>query len=1270
MSEKDEIKLLKEQLKLQEKELQIHKAVYTQSSEAMGLIENSKNGLVISQANNAFYKVLGLNEQGSKVFLREAFVAFENIEYQLIEQGFKKEVNSIFVQRLCHGNRYFKFSTKTLDSKQLLFTMVDITDVQMQKIEQVIKRKQLQETHKIANLGYWIEQTDAKKNFWSNEIYGILGVECESIEVGFDAFLNYVHPEDRAEVEQTFNDAKKSKSGYELSHRLLLSDGSEKHVNQRCFSYYNESGDLTHSIGIIQDVTNTIETETRLRVSEERFRLIFQNAPIAIILVNKDIKPVLSNMQFSHMTGYSYEDTLKMSLKDFTHPEDIEKNVKLYSQLFKGEIASFTLTKRYIRKDEKVIWVKVTVSAIHDNGINAETAIVMVQDITAEKMATAEVVRSEYKYRTLIENANDGIGLFDVNFKPVLYNTSLYQVLGFDLESYLKIDHSKYELFHPDDTSSVKKAFEDVKLGKKSRIEKRLRHQDGTYRYFSISYIPVVHDDKPAALIFRRDISKRKAAEAQNEEYRLFLETLMDNLPVSLFAKTTPDFRYLYWNKTFERLSGISAEDAVGQTDFELPQLRKDAKKYFEEDKKLMRNKQKLEGEYDFTNALGDLKRFRTIKTLHEPSVGNPMILGISIDVTQLREAETMVEQSSQMLREAQKIAKLGYWEYDVVKDLIYDNIENRQILGIQKLSYFLSLDQFTKLIHGTDRDGFGESFQKCITEQKNGESIVRINNGEQIKYISVNYKPTLDDEGVVIKVRGTTIDITRLKSSELALKESEYKLKQAEHIAKVGYWNYDYEKKETQFSDEVWNILELKQNNNPVNFADFFHNIHPDDKAAVNIIYLKSKNTNQPFDFDFRIVTSQNRIKHIKAKGTFVINKLRNPVRSIGIFQDITILKEKEIELEHSTSHLIEVQKLSKTGYIELQFDTEQTIFSETIWDILEIPKDSLVSQEEFNQLINESDKTYVEKTIQSTLETGTSHNIQYRLQLKSGKVKYVNEICIVGEHSNPVRKYATRVVQDITQIKQKDLTLEQSLLSLKEVTRSGVLGTWEYNVEDDCYFISEEIQAMLNLSNGNKPFRFEQMINLVHPEDRYSVKKVLIGCFRRKENYSLIYRVVDSDHNVIKHIHDSGRFAKNDKGQWQLYGLLKDITNEYQTKIELTESNDLLRTIVDNSLFATSLFSSGKHVYVNDKWTKLIGVKREDVLDNVLLFDLFESETAKQMVELFERWDEYKLLEYSNKMHLKPKNAPAFYAEVYIKEVFIQKTRSFLILAYDIKD
>ncbi len=998
-------------------------------------------------------------------------------------------------------------------------------------------------------------------------------------------------------------------------------------------------------------------------IAEGWFQSVFEHAPIAIVLVNDELQVLMANKQFTEMTGYTDDDLPDISLKSITYPADYKNNLDQYQKLYRNEIDSFTITKRYIKKDKGLLWVKVTVSA----NPNKATSIAMVQDITAEKSATSELVKSEYKYRTLIENANDGIGLFDAAFKPVIHNAVLYEALGYNLEEYLQINHGKFELFHPDDIPAVKEAFEKVMQGVKSRIEKRMLDKEGNIRYFSVSYIPVMHEEEPAFMIFRREITKRVQAEQQKEEYRSFLETLMDHLPVSLFAKTTPDFRYLYWNKTLEEYTGISAEEAIGCNDFELPQFRRQAQNTQEEDKKLLRNKERIEEEQEFVNSRGELKRLQSIRTLVKTGVGNPLILGISMDVSELRRAEVKIEQSSQMLKEAQKIAKLGYWEYDVSKDLLFDNPENRQILGTQDLDYFLNLNQLLDRLHYTSEETILEGLNSCINEGLAGESVIKLELKGKMKYLALNYKPVFDKDEKVGKVRGTTIDITRIKSSELALQESEHKLKQAEHFAKVGYWNQDFETGETEYSDEVWNILSLPFPQEPLPFEELFENVHPDDKAGLVEALVSSKEKHAPFDVDFRVIAFQ-KVKYIRASGTYVVNKDKLPVRSIGVFQDVSAVREKELELEHLTHHLNEVEKLSKTGFMDLQLESGEFMISDSFWDIVELPKGSIASFDDFARLIHPGDRKTIVTTLKTTLKDEGKHNIQYRLKLKNGLVKYVNEICVVGEHSHPLGKYATRILQDITQMKEQQQLLLRSNMRKWDHFAVESLGTWEYHAEDDVVLMSEEMLNILGIERQEKPRTITDLMPLVVEEDRYSVQTMIRASIARQENYTLTFRTYSPKAASEKRVQLVTRFYHSPAGERMAAGYVRDLS-EKEEKAKISETWEVLHSVMDNYLVGIYLIQDMRFVFSNKKGCMLLGCNHHIMMEKVHLSDVLEKENYEKIAQLMQKWDAYELKDYVNFLHINPVKSEQFYAEMFIKEVISNGERAFLVMLYDQK-
>lgn len=1186
----------KEEIAILKAKLNQYDNLFKNAIDACGFIEESQSTdgnphFKITEANSAFFKITDLKDHELPIDVETAFKSFENFSPNVfnLARNYKKSDTLDLI--LSTKSNQFKLRLKDNGLNSFSFSISDITDLQNQRNELIEKKKQLNESQQLAKIANWIEDHKSGKHKWSEEFYHILNTNPTETEASFNNFLHFVHPDDREKVEQGFKYAIKSKSGYELAHRLILKDGTIKHVNQKGYTLFNSTGNPLKSIGIIHDITNIVLIREELNKSEEIFRTVFHYAPIAVVIVNPKQQPVLLNKQFIDIVGYSEADLLKMNLQSIT-VSGSDNNQLLFDRLFKGNIRSFTTTKQYQCLGGRLVWVKETVSAIINQLGATEMAIAMVQNITAEKQAHDELINSEYKYRTLIENANDGIGLFDYHMKPIIYNTSLYEMLGYTRSEYMQFDHSNYELFHPDDKKDVRQAIEQVQKRQKVKIEKRLINKDGNYKHYSVSYIPVMHEEKPAILIFRRDISKRKAAEQQNEEYRLFLETIMENLPVGLFAKTTPDFRYLYWNKAMELLTGIEAEDAIGMCDNDLFQSKSFADDLSKEDHKILKSKSKIEKEHQMPSIIGQNKEVRTIKTIYNSPTGNPIILGISMDITELKNIEKQIEQSDQLLKEAQKITKLGYWEYDPKKDLIFDNLENRQIYGTDKLNYFLNSSQVLDLVLPHDKTVLESALKHCTEKKTPGEGIIRVPINDKIKHIIINYKPVLNDEGEVLKIRGTSLDISRIRESEIALRESEKKLKQAEFIAKVGYWNYDYMTKETEFSDEVLNILEVDTSHPKIQFSHLFESVHPDDKVATAAIFHRSRSHGDPFDFDFRIFTPSKKIKYIKAKGTFVKNSKNELVKSIGTFQDITQLKQKQIELERFSNHLKNIQQITQTGYIESEINNQSTEFSETMFSILET-EGPLSTIEDYNTYIHPDDLSKVQFAIQDALKNNKTNKIEYRITTATKKIKTVIEICKLVRQKNPYRTHFNRIIQDITSLKEKEFALIKSEDQLNQAIKTHLIGTWEYIHSQKNYIFSEEAKRILNITPTTQPITTKDILNQIHPDDRYSVKKIFSKSFLQRQDYTLTYRLYPFNSNQVSFVKDSGKVAMNEKGEWVIYGTISDNSELKEVKQELNEQIDLMNQLWENSPLALSIVIEGQIEYANPLWKKYFSIK-----------------------------------------------------------------------------
>ena len=195
------------------------------------------------------------------------------------------------------------------------------------------------------------------------------------------------------------------------------------------------------SILLKQEVTQRKRVDEELRKSEDRFRLAFKDNPIGMVLVGLDYRFFKVNKALCEMLGYTEQELTALSFVDITHPEDVEKDVQLSERVFKGEIPSYKLEKRYITKSGEILWVDLTATVIRDQDGSALYGLGMIENITKRKQAE-EIITYQAYHDVLTSLPNRALFLDRLTqvLTRALWHKRLVPVLFLDLDHFKRIN--------------------------------------------------------------------------------------------------------------------------------------------------------------------------------------------------------------------------------------------------------------------------------------------------------------------------------------------------------------------------------------------------------------------------------------------------------------------------------------------------------------------------------------------------------------------------------------------------------------------------------------------------------------------------------------------------------------------------------------------------------------------------------------------------------------------------------------------------------------
>ncbi|MDV7186830.1 PAS domain S-box protein [Lutibacter sp. TH_r2] len=176
--------------------------------------------------------------------------------------------------------------------------------------------------------------------------------------------------------------------GYYTNFRIVLTtkNGEEKLVQVNSSIIYNNEGKPIAAQGILRDITKEEQDKELIEEQKNQLDIIIDHSPIGIALSNKDDNGlILVNEALCNMLGYSNEELKSKKIMELTHHDEREESSKRLEQLYNGEIDTYTLNKKYLKKNGKNVWARTSVTAVKNSHHKIIYHVTTIEDISKEK---------------------------------------------------------------------------------------------------------------------------------------------------------------------------------------------------------------------------------------------------------------------------------------------------------------------------------------------------------------------------------------------------------------------------------------------------------------------------------------------------------------------------------------------------------------------------------------------------------------------------------------------------------------------------------------------------------------------------------------------------------------------------------------------------------------------------------------------------------------------------------------------------------------------
>jgi PAS domain S-box-containing protein len=645
----------------------------------------------------------------------------------------------------------------------------------------------LAETQKLTHTGSWAWDARSQRVLYcSEEMFRIYGLDPQADLPTRKNFRQRVHPEDRKRTDERFVRVVNEKVDSFDEYRVLLPDGTVKHVISSGHPVLDGNGEFIAFIGTATDVTERKRAEEALRERDAKIRRLVDSNIIGIFITGLEGRVLEANDAFLHLVGQDRDDLVSGRIRwtDLTPPEWRERDRRALAELSSNTIAR-PYEKEFFRKDGSRVPVLIGGALFEEGG---DEGVAFVLDLTDRKRAEEAVRESEAKIRRLVDSNIIGIFLWDFDGRILEANDEFLRMVSYDREDLASARIRWADLTPPDWRDRNNARIEQQKSsGRFEPFEKEFTRKDG-------SRVPILiggatfEEGGNQGVAFVLDLTERKRAEQALVRSEAYLAETQKLTHTGTWAWDARSQTVLFCSEEMFRIYGLDPQlDLPTRKNFRQRVHPEDRNRVDERQARVVNEKVGSFDEFRIVLPDGTLKHVSsTWHTFLDGSGELIELIGTATDITGRKRAEEALRESERSARSA----------LDGIAGLVAIMTPNGEVETVNRqcVEYFgRPVEEqkdwvTTDMVHPEDLPLMLENFKRAIASEipYHFEQRLRRFDGEY-RWFETRGGAVRGDTGSIVRWYVLLTDIEDRMRALARLAQAQLELAHANRVATIG---------------------------------------------------------------------------------------------------------------------------------------------------------------------------------------------------------------------------------------------------------------------------------------------------------------------------------------------------------------------------------------------------------------------------------------------------------------------------------------------------